>query len=58
VKYQMVAITMLLRNGPLVSDSLSIFGYDLPIFVIDCTGREGFHILTAEEGDSLSSVIS
>lgn len=57
-KYQMVVIIMLLRNGPLVLDNLSIFGCDLPIFVIHCTRLDGFHTLSAEGGDPLGFVTS
>ena len=43
---------------PLVSDNLSIFGYDLPIFVIHCTGLDGYHALSAEGRDPIGFVIS
>ncbi len=34
---------------PLVSDFLSIFGYDLPIFVTQCTGPGAFHFSSEEQ---------
>ena len=51
----MVVIIMLLRNGPLVLDNLSIFGCDLPKFVSHCTRLDGFHTLYGKREICLAS---